>query len=243
MIDKFEGFLKEQQKIAIRNFPVELIIEGLIKSIDFEDVVSRLSSFLKDESNIRIQDKSIYVNIHRNFFNKGTCQKLFNLLNVLGYTISNFWYDDNAVINKVPDETDIFKNNYDILTIRLIKKFDTSHNGIPLILFHVTNTKNIQKIKSKGLIPKSGNKIENHPERIYLTDSIEGANDFINSLNQMYPNSTFTVLKIQTKLLNKLTLYYDPSFFTDENIDSYNYNVFYSYDNISPYAIEFEKEV
>ena len=54
----------------------------------------------------------------------------------------------------------------------------------------------------------------------------------------MYPEKDFVILEIDTKLLNNIKLYFDPTYFKSK-IDFHKSKIkaYYTYDNISPYAI------
>jgi hypothetical protein len=82
-------------------------------------------------------------------------------------------------------------------------------------------------IKKNGLINKSKNFVENHPERIYFFYNIEDGYDYANFKNLF----DFSLLKIDCKTLNNIKLFEDPKY--------YPYvKAYYTYDNIPPYAIE-----
>jgi len=53
---------------------------------------------------------------------------------------------------------------------------------IPDMLYHASPIKFKDKILKSGLTPKSGNKLSNHPERVYLTDDLEKSIKFGNLL-------------------------------------------------------------
>ena len=99
-------------------------------------------------------------------------KKYIPLINNLGYFISSaFIGDDNIDLNEKELEevkcTNIFiepKYDYEV--------------EIPKILYHASPLKFKDKIIKNGLIPKSGNKISIHPERIYLSDSFESCIKF-----------------------------------------------------------------
>ena len=108
---------------------------------------------------------------------------------------------------------------------------------VPNILYHITQKCYVTKIKQKGLIPKSGNKLSEHPERIYFLTS-KPREDILwriakqifiqNDSNEYVERNAMVLLTIDiTKVKNKLKFYSDPN--ADECV--------YTYDNISPKLI------
>ena len=56
-------------------------------------------------------------------------------------------------------------------------------------------------------------------------------------------SDNIVILKINSKLLKSIKLYYDPTFFENEkSFEESEYKAFYTYDNITPYAIEIINE-
>lgn len=83
------------------------------------------------------------------------------------------------------------------------------------ILYHVTTSKKLNKIMKIGLVPKSGNKIGNHPERIYLATSIEGANFIKTKFIKRSKDEEFVTLEINTDNFKNMLngkLFVDPQF-------------------------------
>ena len=111
----------------------------------------------------------------------------------------------------------VYMNNKNLI-IYFNKKYDFEDNGIKIYMYHVTEWNHEGSILQKGIVPKSQKQIDNHPERIYLFDSLDDAKSF--SVNLIKP----IIFKVDMRLVNKIKLYIDPKF---PNIDS-----FYTYDNI-----------
>ena len=146
-------------------------------------------------------------------------------------------------IDETLDENHIF-SEYVKIEIHLIKKYDIETSGIPEKLYHVTEKKNIKNIFKQGLKPKNKNKIENHPERIYFLDSFQGAQDLIDIFveNGFGLLKDFEIIEINSKLLKKIKLYLDPTYYQDEiDYNNSEVNAYYTYDNISPLIIKIKK--
>ena len=229
----------------IKKFPSSLINEGLISSASYDKMVQLIKNLfsVKYDKKIKIKQShlGILLKINDDVFNKKLYEDFLSLLNVGGYVISYFYYDDiDNSINRYPNPDEIF-NFKDVININLIKKFDILDNSsLPEFLYHITEEKYLNKILDKGLIPKSKSKIENHPERIYILNHIDGVENFMEILKNMYPYKNFTTLRINTKLINHIKLYFDPTFFIDEKDynDKSTFKAYYTYDNIPPHAIE-----
>jgi hypothetical protein len=104
--------------------------------------------------------------------------KLFNLLNVCGYYISFYKIDDEHKKNSELTKFDYF-SNYDNIYICFNKKFDFVDCGIKKRLYHLTDNEKFKNIEKYGIKVKIGKDIDNHPERIYVFDSIEPVYDFV----------------------------------------------------------------
>jgi len=244
----YSKFIELTNNFKIKDFPSEIVNEGLIRSFDYNVFVDKLNKlFNKYGKNVLIEQnhQGVLITFESHVFNKHLFTEFLSLLNVCGYVMSYYYYEDfyfdKVKIGK-PSENEIFYKKYNLMMINIIKKYDIeNYKGLPEYLYHVTERKNIEKILKKGLIPKAKNKIEEHPERIYFTDNIDGANDFRTMLqySMNFNIEDLIILKINTKLLNKIKLYYDPTFFeTEDEYENNSYKAFYTYDNISPYSIE-----
>ena len=226
----------------INDFPSSLINEGLIKSFDYEIMVQKLQNlFSNKQVDISFNHMGIRIFTNRSDWNKQTWEGLESLLNVGGYVISRYFKDDILLVGK-PSVIDIFKNDYRTIELVLIKKFDIENqDGLPEYLYHVTENNFLNKIRKNGLVPKSLSKMEQHPDRVYFFDKIEGAKEYERILyDRGYKN--LVILRINVKLVNEIKLYYDPTFF--ESIEDYEDNIFkafYTYNNITPYSIEILK--
>ncbi len=244
----YSKFIELTNNFKIQDFPSELVNEGLIRSFDYNIFVDKLNKLFKKYGKTVLIEQShqgVLITFENHVFNKHLYTELLSLLNVCGYVMSYYYYEyfdfDKVKIGKA-GEKEIFNKKYDLMMINIIKKYDIeNYKGLPEYLYHVTEKKYLEKILKKGLIPKAKNKIEEHPERIYFTDTIDGAEDFREILEDRL-NLNFDdiiILKINTKLLNKIKLYYDPTFFeTEYEYENNLYKAFYTYDNISPYSIE-----
>ena len=214
----YSKFVELANKSKIYNFPSDLIKEGLIKSVDSDTFCKRLD-YLFSDYNVEISQThlGVQIEIEKPDFNKKIYDDLLSLLNVCGYMISYHYYDYGNEIKGAPELSDIFNKEYAYIRLNMIKKFDIeNYEGVPEYLYHVTEIKYLSKILEKGLIPRSKSKIEKHPERVYVTNSMKGANNFKKILEEIYAGINLAILKIDTKLLNNIKLYYDPIYFEAE---------------------------
>jgi len=231
-LHRFENFYK------IKN-----INEGLIKSINYEKFYDFLLKLFK-KYDIEItksfnNHNGIFVEFDIDLMDKNFIEELDNLLNISGYNI-NYSYLDDILIKRKPTTKEFFK--HEKIAISFVKKFDKNDDTIPEFLYHITEKIYLDKILKKGLIPKSNQKIEHHPDRIYLLSSMDGVEEFLEILEDNYPEKKFITLKINTKILNNFKLYFDPTFFSfEEDFKNSKYKAYYTYDNITPNAIEIIK--
>ena len=207
--------------------------EGLISSwsysIFFNKLFDLMGDFDLNRNDMGIH-KGIYVFFDRVDLTKKFISKFYDLLNVAGYHVANYYIktDDGDLVkqkNGKPLDKDLYKDRWNI-QFHLNKKFDDVVDEYVRYLYHVTEDKYLRKIKKSGLIPHSRQKIEYHPDRIYVFDEEDNAKDFIDLLDK---NKKYSILKIdRDKIKYELKLYNDPKFFTP---------AFYTYENIPPYSI------
>jgi hypothetical protein len=108
-------------------------------------------------------------------------------------------------------------------------------------LYHVTEYKYVKNILKNGLIPQSHNKIESHPDRIYVMNNMIGAIHFSRFLEDMYSDYSgecFKIFKINNKLID-IKLYYDQLYLKSKKDFEYPaFKALYTYDNIPPNVME-----
>ena len=121
------------------------------------------------------------------------------LITNLGYFISKLTIDGQEWIKE-------FDSDAKPIAFILEAKYDYE-GEIPNTLYHASPIRFKDKIFKFGLTPKSGNKLSNHPERIYLTDDINKAITFGNYLkeedNVWYKNG-YCIYSINGTGLSKL---------------------------------------
>ena len=132
------------------------------------------------------------------------------------------------------------KNHHGKHVIEFYKKFNPTVKQIPPKLYHISHLHLKEKILKKGLIPKSGKIIENHPDRVYVFDNIPDAKEFAlikYETTRDIKHRVYVLFEIDTSNLD-LNLHIDP-------LATYRENMFYTHDNISPTALNviYEGEV
>lgn len=105
---------------------------------------------------------------------------------------------------------------------------DIKEEDLPKQLYHVCRTSDVDDILKNGFIPKSKSKISFHPNRVYFSTTLKGAESIIDQFKDM-EDVDYTVLKlnIDEGMKNYLKLKKDPNF--DDG--------YYTNQNISPYYI------
>lgn len=145
------NFRKKLQQDKIDEFPSDLIIEGLIISWEYDQLIKQIN---KISNNIicELDSFSLKIIINRNEINEELINKLDNILRLSGYQISNYIIDKNLRGKGKPDKYTLY-NNYSTIEFELNKKFDTILKGIPIFLYHVTEKDNLKNINKNGIFP------------------------------------------------------------------------------------------
>jgi hypothetical protein len=214
--------------------------EGLTKTINIGKTISILKKKFP-EWKFKIDDGAFFIQILGNKTEK-EYQDLKQLSNNLGWFPSWFKIEsDNGNPSGIFNEKTVTNsfNSDDVfyIELRFEAKFDEEVvENIPLILYHITPSQNIDKILKIGLSPKSRSKASYHPERVYLGKSIEGVEKLASQMSLRTGDKNFTILKIDTDLVpgGYLKLYTDPN---------YSKEAYYTLNNIPPQAIEKAKEI
>jgi hypothetical protein len=194
------------------------IVEGLIHTQPVDKTVDILKRRFQ-ELTIEVEsDGEIYIENQP----PQKLEKYLPLITNLGYFISKLTINGQEWIK----EYDI---NIKPIAFIIEAKYDYEVE-IPEILYHASPIKFKDKILKWGLTPKSGNKLSNHPERVYLTDSLEKAISFGEHLkeedNEWYKVG-FCIYSIEGRGLSKL--------YSDVNFRQGGY---YTLNNIKPENIK-----
>lgn len=156
-------------------------------------------------------------------------KKYLPLFENLGYFISTYTIDGSTWLKT-------YVESVKPIALYLEPKYDFKIESIPDVLYHASPLKFKNKILKGGLSPSSGNKLANHPERIYLSDDISKCISFgnylINSEKSEWYENGFCVYSIDGKSLTKL--------YSDINLREGGY---YTLQNIKPEYIKLEKEM
>lgn len=107
-------------------------------------------------------------------------------------------------------------------------------------IYHLTPSNKVEKILQNGLCPKTNNKKFNYPDRIYFFLHEPEKDDCLQLMKQFYLEDVknqnkvaykgpYTLLRIDTEQIKGVNFSYDQN----------AYECIYTYDNISPEAIEF----
>lgn len=222
------------------------IYEGLIKTIELPQAMDILSRQLNGYPELDLVDdprtneitigfKPEYLDIkYSRYTDQIYDPKISNLLklvNNLGYFPSILKFE----LNNQPKQYSIRYNSKDFRQLMdeneptyLIFVFEPKYDDVvkpPNYIYHITNSKFIDNIKSTGLKPKTLNKRSSHPERIYFSLDKDANNRLWEKMKYHIKNGV--LLTIDTTSLNN-TFYNDPNF---KNLGIYTYG------NIPPSSI------
>lgn len=148
-------------------------------------------------------------------------EKYIPIITNLGYFISRLTIGGREWIKE-------YDNDTKPIAFILEAKYDYEVE-IPENLYHASPIRFKDKIVKFGLTPKTGNKLSNHPERIYLTDDLNKAIDFGNYLREesdsdWYKNG-YCVYSVSGNGISKLysdVNFRQGGFYTLNNIKSEN---------------------
>lgn len=215
------------------------LYEGLIMTHDIKTIESIL---LKKYDVKFFYDKNIFTisHIFDKFLYKKEVKEMLQLTNNLGWFPAQIVYELNnkQKFKRFSEENflDIIESGVYEMNISFEAKYDIDLAEIPEELYHVTKLKYLEKIKKHGLIPQRHEKLTSHPERIYVTSSIDEAWVFIRGLMFRTPvkeREAMVIIKIDTTLMkDTLRLLRDPNF-QREGV----YTGYYTLNPIDPRAL------
>ena len=174
--------------------------------------------------NIKIDEKTDTLIVDILWFERKILDDFIINANNLGYFISEFGYkmndkNDFEYIKYTKESLEEFidkKQYLDGLTITLEAKFDIEiyPKEFPEKLYHICPQDNLKKILQIGLVPRSGSKIANHPERIYFSFSAGNALAIAKRFKEygLEKANGYSLLEINTSKINHLRMFEDPNF-------------------------------
>lgn len=152
----------------------KIIFEGLIKTYSVQSTLNMLRKISKGTKigtgapSNRFGQKQIYISFNTGFDGIGD---LFG--KIIHYMGTYGWYFGRVMgtnINKLDAKAFFRMASMPSFTLIFEPKFDllVDGNNLPSYFYHITPSKNINKILKKGLIPKNHCKVNYHPERVYF---------------------------------------------------------------------------
>ena len=173
-LEKHINLYKEEYKTNLK--------EGLIKTTPIGKSINLIKKQYPNILIIKEKNNTFYITLENNL---NIIDNLIKLCNNLGWFPS---YYEALNINKNFEEGPFIKNNINISNLKQINiffeaKFDLNIIKIPKILYHITDSIYLNKIKQKGLIPKSKSKLSIHPDRIYFSKNINAVNLLLQKFN------------------------------------------------------------
>ena len=159
----YDKYIDSINEGLIYTYPNDIFIKSFIKETGISDMFYQ---FIINNTNTKIIQIILYLDEYDLFYNK-----IKQYIYKCGYFILICQKDieSNQVslliepkyIVEITSKDDKFDQIYD-------GNNDNVKNKCNGILYHITLASKYNKILNTGLIPKSGNKRSNHPERIYL---------------------------------------------------------------------------
>lgn len=182
----------------------EILEEGLINSVPTDNA---LSIFKNKGFDASIRGNRIVLSIDEKERNK-----IDNILNAIGWYAAYESYE-------MPDD----HIRRPVITIE--PKYGKVSNNIPTILYHATESSNVDNIMKIGLVPKSKSRMSEHPDRIYAAISREISMSF--ATHFIYGLHFPAMLTIDTQKINN-------KWYEDPNLEG----GLYTTTNISPVALK-----
>lgn len=216
--------------------------EGLTKTTNIDKTLNLLKKsfnkgyhYIKKDNNTFIVD---FIHVYKNDVGRFT-----QMANNLGWFPSHMF-----ILNKNGNDVD-FQGKWDInkfnegeTYVTFEAKYDEQVvENIPKILYHASPSKYADKILKIGLSPRSRSKKSFHPDRVYVSSSLEKIKKLIPLLGKTGGDKEYTVFKINTEDIpgNYFKIYTDPNF----SMSGTNNEGFYTVNNIPPYALSKETEI
>jgi len=212
---------------------LEFISESRYKThglVSVKRTLPKVLNYMKSKYNIEYNYDTDDFSLYFSIIDDDILNVLISRSELLGYYPSVFSIDGVGIKHgKTIDEFVNYLKNYKIPTNynEIFIQFESwldKEIETPRYLYHVFENSVEDKIKRYGIYPKSKHKISYHPDRIYLTEKLTHAIDFIKQLDK---NKKYSIAVIDKNLIDnkyKLLLRKDP-----------NYNVgFYTTQNIHP---------
>lgn len=218
------------------------VYEGLITSYPHSVVIPEMKKIVGTTGTVGLYNHNetvIRVTIQRQITEQ-TIQQLLHFAETAGWffassLISTKNYNDeqrnhkdsNTIIKTIsgltnPTVTILFESKFSTeISSTIVKKYK--------VLYHATPAQKAIKILKIGLTPKTGNKISNHPERIYFATNYEDlVNELIPDMIEKTKIKSWAIFEIDTKIFESDTmrLFKDPAYplgvFTVANIPPYH---------------------
>jgi hypothetical protein len=196
---------------------IEKLEEGLISTVPTKKTIKILGRKFPDY-HISLVEGNIEISSGRkNYIDD--IKDIDNICKQLGWFISHGNIPSESVYYKYNDP-EFFDQKYEEIIIKPI--FDPKDiPAKPNTLYHVVSKKNVDKIMKIGLIPKREDKLDYHPNKIYLIDELELAWGLKKEFERI-DKIEYEILKISMKDLD-IKLYADVDypqhgFYTLENI-------------------------
>jgi hypothetical protein len=203
---------------------LNIILEGLTQSINGEKLIQKLESLNISPDDIYYNDGKINFELKLKYKDI-VIPMIKKMETIFGWYLAGYQEDFHEPINSNVDE---FKNDlsFNLETIEsngwdeddMISKLifepkfgeEISSENLPDILYHVTDEKYLNGIKSIGLKPTHKNKISYHPERIYLLKNTDDANGLVDNINFDIENPILLSIDI-SQIKDKFKFYVDPN--------------------------------
>lgn len=195
------------------------LYEGLITSHPREKLIQSLKKRFPNSMNLQYEKKNNDLNIFLHHTKPIKIPDLKQLLNNFGWFITEIELNGNSFKGNDKNAEQKLENfDFNQAWVIVHPKYDVEIKKIPPFLFHATPSNKVDKILKIGLSPKTQSALAYHPERIYLTSTIQGAEGLLQHMGSVKEIDEWSILQINPKKIPNLRgvsyfkLYKDPSF-------------------------------
>lgn len=201
----------------LEDYPQEcIVLEGLILTHDIGSSISIIQTTFRNIQVGRPRETPNTIWVSWSARDQiSDYDKFLQVITNLGWFISYIRVDaatgekyNESVINRL-----LQTKQYKRIQLDLEAKYDirVDNRRIPKTLYHGTQKKYIERIMRQGLTPRSQEKRAAHPERIYLADTLEHTEIFLQ--HSGIPRNEQVILKINSfRLKENFKLMIDPNF-------------------------------
>ena len=225
-----------------------MIFEGLVVSVSSSKIVSLLQKHnIKTETDLLAKDlRDTFVSVKLPLTDE-QAQNLKNILSISGWFVTQISTRSHKVYTSSKTDPDYWfnsqfyknvKNPYDELYISPKYDEEVDNSKLPNKLYHAAPSRLRNKILTSGLMPKSNNRLEHHPERLYFTANLADVEYLIDHFKSA-DNNEYDIWYISDNTIQSRRWFYDTKFLNDpDSTNNIKASGIYTVEPIDRYKIK-----